>query len=221
MKIASHQKDKVEQQIVNIIEQKNKGHLSTGLIGTQWLMRTLTDIGREDLAFRIATQKSYPSWGYMLENGATAIWELWNGNTANPKMNSQNHVMMLGDLLIWYYESLLGIKSDAEYTGYRKIVMKPELIQGLNFARGSYRSVYGNITSDWKKDGKSFSWNISVPANTRAIVFVPASSPDRVKEGGRDSDKSEGLRFIRMEGNRAVFEVGSGNYSFRSSSFKL
>ena len=209
--------NKVHRRIVNIIEVENKGHLSTGLIGTQWLMRTLSDIGRSDLAYKIASKKTYPSWGYMFENGATAIWELWNGNTADPKMNSQNHVMMLGDLMIWYYENLLGIQSDYENPGFKRIIMKPELIDGLNYAKGTYKSPYGVIGSDWKRDGKSFNWNITIPANTKAMVYVPANSADKVKEGNTKTSSLRGVKFIKMEGNRALFEVGSGTYTFSSS----
>ena len=86
-----------------------KSHTSTGLVGCEWIMRTLTDNGRPDLAYTIATNKDYPSWGYMIENGATTIWELWNGMTAEPSMNSGNHVMLLGDLMVWYYESILQV----------------------------------------------------------------------------------------------------------------
>ncbi|RYG01943.1 MAG: alpha-rhamnosidase, partial [Chitinophagaceae bacterium] len=120
--------EKVFKNITYTVEVTNNGHLSNGLVGIQWLMRCLNDYGRPDLAYTVATKKTYPSWGYMVENGATTIWELWNGNTADPKMNSQNHVMMLGDLLIWYYENLAGIKSaDA---AFKKIIMKPEMING-------------------------------------------------------------------------------------------
>jgi alpha-L-rhamnosidase len=215
--VESENINKIHHQIAQIIEVKNNGHLSTGLIGTQWLMRTLSDMGRPDLAYKIATQKTYPSWGYMIENGATAIWELWNGNTADPKMNSQNHVMLLGDLMIWYYENLLGIKSDYQNPGFKKIIMKPEMINGLNYAKGSYHSVYGLIKSDWKKNGKVFNWNITVPFNTKAMVYVPANSADSVKEGDTTASSANGVKFVKMEGDRAVFEIGSGIYTFSSS----
>lgn len=205
-------KTKVTGQIAHIIEEKNKGHLSTGVIGTNFLMRTLTSIDRADLAYRIATQKTYPSWGYMIENGATAIWELWNGNTAAPKMNSQNHVMMLGDLLIWYYENLAGIKAAAP--GFKKIVMKPEMIKGLDSVNASYHSVYGLIKSSWIRSSTGFKWNISVPANTSARISIPAKSEDEVKESGRKAKDVRELKFIQMDGSRAVFELGSGDYSF-------
>jgi alpha-L-rhamnosidase len=212
--VEEQHKEKVVKQICYIIEEKNKGHLSTGVQGTNFLMRTLTAIGRSDLAYRIASQKTYPSWGYMIENGATAIWELWNGNTAAPKMNSQNHVMMLGDLLIWYYENLAGIKSAAP--GFKEIVMKPELIEGLDKVNGEYNSVYGLIKSSWTKSATDFKWNITIPANTTARINIPAKSVGRVKEGKDKATDVKGLKFIKMDNNRAVFELGSGDYSFVS-----
>ncbi|TKC63779.1 alpha-rhamnosidase [Pedobacter hiemivivus] len=212
--VEERHKEKVVKQICYIIEEKNKGHLSTGVQGTNFLMRTLTAIGRSDLAYRIASQKTYPSWGYMIENGATAIWELWNGNTAAPKMNSQNHVMMLGDLLIWYYENLAGIKAGAP--GFKEIVMKPELIEGLDKVNGEYNSVYGLIKSSWTKSATDFKWNISIPVNTTARINIPAKSVGQVKEGKDKATDVKGLKFIKMDDNRAVFELGSGDYSFVS-----
>lgn len=215
--VEDQEREKVVKQICYIIEEKNNGHLSTGIIGTNFLMRTLTDAGRADLAYRIASQKTYPSWGYMIENGATAIWELWNGNTAAPKMNSQNHVMMLGDLLIWYYENLAGIK--ALTPGFKEIIMKPELINGLDHVDATYQSVYGLIKSNWIKTGKKFSWNIRIPANASARISIPAKSVGDVKESGRQVKDVDGLKFIQMEGGRAVFELGSGEYSFVAEQF--
>jgi alpha-L-rhamnosidase len=201
--------------ITDLIEIKNKGHLSTGVIGIQWLMRTLTENGRSDLAYRIATNTSYPSWGYMVENGATTIWELWNGNTAAPNMNSYNHVMMLGDLLVWYYENLAGIKS--HQPGFKQIVMKPEMINGLDFVNAAYQSVYGEIKSEWKRENKNLIWNITIPGNTSAIVYIPASSQNTITESGEKAASVKGIKFIKMEGSGAVYEIGSGAYSFTSS----
>ncbi|WP_114782522.1 glycoside hydrolase family 78 protein [Botryobacter ruber] len=200
--------------IVNIIEVQNKGHLSTGVVGTQWMMRSLTDYGRPDLAYKLATTNTYPSWGYMVANGATTIWELWNGNTAAPNMNSYNHVMMLGDLVIWYFEDLAGIKSSREQTGFKQLEMKPQVVDGLDFVNASYHSIHGEIKSDWKKEKKRFTWNITVPGNTKAVVYIPASSEKSVTEGGKAAASASGVKFLRMEGDRAVFEVGSGTYSF-------
>ncbi|MBK6936897.1 MAG: family 78 glycoside hydrolase catalytic domain [Chitinophagaceae bacterium] len=113
-------REKVFANIYTKIRIESKGHISTGLIGTQYLFRGLTEYNQKELAFMLASNNTYPSYGYMAANGATTIWELWNGNTANPSMNSQNHVMMLGDLLIWYYENLAGIRSDKTEVGFKK-----------------------------------------------------------------------------------------------------
>ncbi|HJT74078.1 MAG TPA: family 78 glycoside hydrolase catalytic domain, partial [Chitinophaga sp.] len=99
--VPADKKQQVFDSITACIMNKYGGHISTGVVGTQWLMRGLSRNGKPDLAYLIAADRDYPGWGYMVENGATTIWELWNGNTANPEMNSQNHVMLLGDLLIW------------------------------------------------------------------------------------------------------------------------
>ncbi|MEJ5995020.1 family 78 glycoside hydrolase catalytic domain [Pedobacter sp. Du54] len=201
--------DKVFENIIQTIEITNNGHLSNGLVGIQWLMRCLNDYGRPDLAYTIATKKTYPSWGYMVDNGATTIWELWNGNTSDPKMNSQNHVMMLGDLLIWYYENLAGIK--AESAAFKKITMKPEMIRGLNSVTASYDSPYGLIKSSYGKTDKQFIWNLTIPANTTAEVYIPTTSRENVSEKFGDI---KDLKFIKMEKDRALYELGSGNYSF-------
>ncbi|MDB5190450.1 MAG: Bacterial alpha-L-rhamnosidase [Segetibacter sp.] len=205
-------KEAVFKHITDKIMIENNGHISTGVIGTQWLLRWLTYNGRADIAYRLASNRTYPSWGYMAENGATTIWELWNGNTANPRMNSQNHVMLLGDLIVWYYENLGGIK--AAEPGFKKIEMKPSFVEGLNYVNASYHSINGLIKSEWR-EGVKWSWNITIPGNTKAIVYIPAP-PNFITEGGKDAAKADGVKFLRMEGNNAVFEVGSGTYTFRT-----
>lgn len=203
--------------IVNKIEQEYKGHISTGVIGTQWLMRGLSRWGKPELAFHIAANRDYPSWGYMIDRGATTIWELWNGDTANPAMNSHNHVMLLGDLLIWYYEDLAGIRSSTAYPGFKQVIMQPVLPSGLQTVNASYQSIHGTIKSEWKNTADKFTWNISVPGNTTALVYIPATAAAQVIESGNPATKAAGVKWLRMEGNRAVFEIGSGNYEFESS----
>ena len=204
----------VFENIKNKTNDEFQGHLSTGLIGGQWLMRGLTDNGSPELAYKIATNTTYPSWGYMVKNGATTIWELWNGNTADPAMNSGNHVMLLGDLIIWYFEDLGGIK--AIQPGFKKIKMNPILPERLNFVNVSYQSLYGLIKSNWKKNGKQFNWEITIPENSKAEVYIPASSMNKVLENKKTLDSFQEIKFLRMEKGRAVFEVGSGSYEFES-----
>lgn len=203
----------VFENIVKKITNENKGHISTGVIGTQYLMRGLSNNGRPDLAFQLATNTSYPSWGYMAENGATTIWELWNGDTANPAMNSQNHVMLLGDLLIWYYENVLGIK--AAKPGFKQIGMKPDFDNPLNQATGSFRSNYGLIKSSWKKEKGVLQWDIQVPGNTSALVYFPTADKRRIRENKQIVEDQDGLRYLKEENGQSVFEVGAGTYRFR------
>lgn len=213
--------DNMREGIYNNIEHKiwseNHGHLSTGVIGVQWLMRTLTNYDHPDLAYTLASDTSYPSWGYMVKHGATTIWELWNGNTADPKMNSQNHVMLLGDLLTWLYEDMAGIKSDSIQTGFKKIIMQPSPVDGLDYVNASYESIHGLIKSDWKNEIDRFVWNVTIPANTKAILYIPASDEKSILESNKALSATDGVKFLRMEGKKAVIEVGSGEYSFVSN----
>lgn len=212
---------KVFKNIADKILVENNGHISTGVIGTQWLMRWLTKYNRADIAYKLASNTSYPSWGYMVKNGATTIWELWNGNTANPRMNSQNHVMLLGDLLIWMYEDLAGIHSDANDVAFQKIIMKPSFDVNLDFVKASHRSPYGTIESYWKKENGKLSWNVSVPGNATAVVYLPVKESVEVNEGNGPASSSKGVKFLKMENGNAVFEIGSGEYSFSVNDYRV
>ena len=176
--------DDVVRNAVSTIILKNKEQICCGVIGVQWLMRELSRKGYSDVAFALATNKKYPSWGYMVEQGATTIWELWNGDKASPKMNSGNHVMLLGDLITWCYENLGGIRSDRKQDGigYRKIIMKPNFeIQNLDWVRSSYMTPYGKVESKWKKTITHLEWEVIIPCNTVAELTMPDGT---VKELG-------------------------------------
>ncbi|HEX9048124.1 MAG TPA: family 78 glycoside hydrolase catalytic domain [Verrucomicrobiae bacterium] len=201
-------KARVFAHLVENIEKTTRGHIGTGLIGGQYLNRVLSDNGRPDLAYTIASQKDYPSWGYMVEQGATTIWELWNGNTADPTMNSGNHVMLVGDLVIWLYEYLAGIAPDDAQPGFKHIVMHPRLVGDLTFVKAFHNSLYGTIGSEWHRDGAKFDWQIEIPPNTTATVYVPATKLENVQV--RDAKP------FRFENGSAVFELGSGKYHFVS-----
>ena len=168
--------------ILGKTENEFGGHVPAGVVGIQQLMRTFTDRGRADLALKLATNDTYPSWGYMVRNGATTIWELWNGNTADPSMNSGNHVMLLGDLIVWCYEYLAGIR--AVEPGYSKIQIKPTFIDGLDTVRCAYESVSGRIESNWQRDGDKMIGEILIPANTTAEVWLPTADGYEVRTYG-------------------------------------
>ena len=209
-------RSKVFDNIIYKIADIYKNHISTGLVGGQWIMRTLTDNGRPDVAFDFATNKTYPSWGYMIEKGATTIWELWNGDNADPLMNSGNHVMLLGDLIIWYYEDLAGIKADLSRPAFKHIIMKPFPIDNLNFVKASHLSMYGLIKSEWHLNDTMFNWDITIPANTTATIYIPAGKEDDVTENGKRTSGAEGVKFVKLEVGRAIYEISSGSYHFNS-----
>lgn len=200
------------------IENETKGHIGVGLIGAQWLVRLLSDRGRTDVAYRMTTEETYPSWGYMIRKGATTIWELWNGDTADPSMNSHNHLMMVGDLGAWMYGYLGGIRSDPEKPGFRHILIRPHMPDGLAFTRASFRSQYGNIATAWRRSGAGVELDVRIPPNTTASLMIPASGSGAVTESGVPAKSARGVRFERMESGLAVFTLGSGNYRFHSSS---
>lgn len=198
---------KVFDNIIKKTEEDFGGHVSTGVLGIQHLMRGLSEYGRVDMAWKIATNETYPSWGYMVKKGATTIWELWNGDTADPAMNSANHVMLLGDLIIWYYEDLAGIKCDPASVAYKKLIMAPVFPEGLDSVSASYESVYGEIKSAWTKKDGVFTWDITIPGNTSALVRIP-------KELGIKHINQPGIKKVTDTAGYTEIEIGSGTYNF-------
>ena len=176
-------KQKVFATLIDNIENVTNKHIGTGLIGGQWLNRVLSDNGRSDLSYIFASNTDYPSWGYMVSKGATTVWELWNGNTADPAMNSGNHVMLVGDLAIWYYEYLAGIKADPEKPGFEHIIMKPCPVGNLKFVKASINSVRGPIRSEWTRNGSRFHWEIEIPVGSTATVTVPGGETKTIPSG--------------------------------------
>lgn len=205
--------------LVDEIMVKQKGHPSVGLVGMQWLMQVLTDAGRADVAYTIATRTTRPSWGYMISKGATTSWERWDTDIQDGGMNGESQKILSGNFEAWVYQALGGINYDPERPGFKHVVLHPRPVGDLTFTRASHRSLYGPIASDWKIDNNAFLWTIAVPPNTTATVFVPANNPASVTEGDAPTDRAVGVRFLRMDGASAVYSVGSGTYSFRSTSW--
>jgi alpha-L-rhamnosidase len=221
--------------LVDNIEHVTNGHVGTGLVGAQFLMRTLTENGRADLAYKIATEPTYPGWGYMVAKGATTVWELWNGDTADPAMNSGNHVMQIGDLAVWMYEYLAGIRPDPANPGFRHILIHPYPAGDLAFVRASHQSPYGKIATAWKRESGTFTLSVSIPPNTTATVWMPLTEHHAVNisqepmgeatihipgksaitESGIPVAHARGIRYLRTEGDSALFEIESGDYVLR------
>jgi alpha-L-rhamnosidase len=183
------------------------GHLSTGFLGTPFLLFALADNGHADIAYRLLLSQSYPSWGYMLSKGATTWWERWNSDTGDPAMNSYNHYAF-GSVVAWVYRNVAGIDTTAAAAGFKHIVVHPRLDPRITQAHGEYDSVFGRITTDWHGTASGpFSLDVTIPANTSATVYLPAIPHAQVRESGQ-------VVPARTEGSSYVIDVGSGTYRF-------
>ncbi len=198
-----------------------KYSLMTGFIGTAWISKALSDNGFVEQAYKLLQNEQYPSWLYPIDQGATTIWERLNGYTVengfggNNSMNSFNHYSF-GAVGQWLMAYSLGIQRDEP--GFKKFILQPEPDPSgkCTWAKGYYDSMYGRIKSSWKVGNGILTYNTTVPANTTAILYLPATSEKGITEGGKPAGKSKGVTFIRMENGKAVYELVSGNYSFIS-----
>jgi len=222
MAIAFELLDKQKQQLAakHLVEniEKRNWHLSTGFLGTKDLMLVLAKIGRNDVAYRLFHNDTFPSWGFSIKQGATSIWERWDGWTPekgfqDPGMNSFAHYSF-GAVGQWMFENIGGIRTDGP--GFKRIIIRPCPDGKLTFAKTSYNSIHGRIATNWKLQGKQLRVSVSIPANTTATVYIPATRADDVLEGDKPANKANGVRFLRMEAAEAVYEVQSGNYVFVS-----
>ena len=195
------------------------GHLSTGFLGTPYLLPALTQSGQNDVAYSLMMSKTFPSWGYEVSMGATTMWERWDslladGTPSDLGMNSFNHYAFgaVGD---WMYQNIGGISSTS--AGYKHSLIAPNPGGGLTFAKVSHDSVYGTVASDWTLEGNRLALSVDVPANTTATVRIPARNVHEVQEGGSAASGATGISGITMDGSDAVVEVGSGHYDFTTS----
>ncbi|HEY3372960.1 MAG TPA: family 78 glycoside hydrolase catalytic domain [Prolixibacteraceae bacterium] len=197
-------------QLLLEIFNRHQGHLSTGIFATKFMFDFFRQENRNDVSYTVANQRSFPGWGNMLANGATTLYESW---TYPDTVNSQNHPMF-GSISEWFYKSLLGINAKAP--GFTRFEIKPQPAGDLMWAKGYYDAVVGRISSDWKIEGTRFLLQVTVPANTQAILYVPSLPKQTLLESGQPALKSTGLKWIEYRDGYAVFEAGSGNYSFES-----
>ena len=193
--------------MVEIIVDDNKSHFDTGIFGTRITLDLLTAGGRGDVAYALMNQRTQPSFGWQLAQGATTLWENWNGES------SHNHAMF-GGVCQWFYRSLAGINPDPERPGFKHVVVRPYLLGDLTWVKAKYNSGYGEISSEWSRRGSGLQMQIVIPANSTATVWIPVSDPSRVTESGRPLEKALQVRSVRVTGESVTCEVGSGSYEF-------
>jgi alpha-L-rhamnosidase len=192
-------RERVAERLVADIE-RHDWHLTTGFIGVGLLCPVLAEAGYADIAYRLLLNETFPSWGYSIRHGATTIWERWDGWTEErgfqtPLMNSFNHYS-LGSVVQWLYEYVAGIRPARP--GYEHVLIAPSP-GPLEWARASYRSVRGSITSAWRQDGDTFRLDVEVPANVTATVVLPDGERCDVGSGRRSfsAARSSQREFVR------------------------
>lgn len=192
------------------IEEYN-GSLSTGIQGTNRMMLTLADENQLDLAYDLLTKRSVPSWGYMIDQGATTIWERWDGYVEgrgfqNPGMNSFNHYAF-GAIGEWMYRNIVGINPDPSSPGYKHIVLKPRPGGDLKSAHGQLETLFGMIESSWRIQLGKLNYSCTVPSNTNATLYLPTSNPDSL-------NGSQEVEPVSENSDCVIFELEPGHYFF-------
>lgn len=170
---------------------KHDSHLTTGIFGTKYVMELLTRNGASDLAYDIAVKTDFPSWGFMIANGATTLWELWN-KREGPSMNSHNHPMF-GSVGSWLYKALAGINLAPGSTGFEKVLIVPQMVRDLTHASGSTVTVRGEVACAWSRTERTVRVEVTVPAGSEAEIVIP-------KLGIRDVKLTEGGLTVWMDG---------------------
>ncbi len=214
--------DKAKKKALEVLKDeiylKHKGHLSTGIFATKMMLEYLSEKGLDETNYTIINQKEYPGYGYMIDNGATTLWENWSFK----KHDSKNHPMF-GSVSEWFYKSILGIQQTENAVAFSEIVIKPSMVHGLSWAKGHYHSIRGKIGSHWWKFGDDIFMHIEIPANTKAMVYIPFYSKSRpaiyennqliIKNGTPENMPPE-ITFIKSTKKHVLLEVGSGQYEF-------
>ncbi|MDD2315364.1 MAG: family 78 glycoside hydrolase catalytic domain [Proteiniphilum sp.] len=206
-------RSRVLNNLVNDVK-KHDYHLTTGNLCTKYLLEVLTENGFADVAYKIATQKTYPSWGFMLANGATTLWERWEYLTGDA-MNSHNHPMM-GSVGSWFYKYILGITPEFDYPGFERFTVKPYIMNGLDFAEGELETIKGTIKTKWKKEGNLFTLDLTVPANTKATIHLPARNQKGITINGKRISNMKGIELVKEIDGYTVVRIGSGNHQLIS-----
>jgi alpha-L-rhamnosidase len=184
--------------------------LSTGIFGTRFLLEELSRNGRGEVALALARRKTFPSWGWMLENGATTLWEHWAGSE---NTYSHNHPMF-GSVSAWFFRWLGGIQPAVDAVGFDRMEIRPQVVSGLQWVKCSHRSIRGMIESNWSTTDTGVSFVFVIPPDTTALLELPARAADELTEGGRAVTDADGIKQLASGPTVRRLQVGSGRYQF-------
>jgi alpha-L-rhamnosidase len=189
---------------------ERKGHIWAGITGGAFLMKTLLEADRVDLMYEMASKQDYPSWGDMLNRGATTFWESWADDDHSKLHSSYLHIGYL------FIPGLAGIRPDPELPGFSSFVIRPAVLadKGLTWVKGSLDTLHGTIESEWRVERGRLTMNVTVPANTTARLYVPTLDAASVRESGKPAASSAGVKPLAGEAGRAVFRLQAGRYAF-------
>jgi alpha-L-rhamnosidase len=203
---------KAAEHLLKLLE-ANNWRLGTGFLGTPYLLAALSETGHSDIAYRLLLTTAYPSWGYLVEHGATTMWERWNGDEkkSDPSMNSYNHYAY-GAVADWIYRYAAGIDTTSSDPGFHTIYLHPNFNPELGQIDFSYDSPYGRIHSSWKVDGKTAVWHLSVPPNTTAELPLSPDQGKRYSINGKPLSESSEIR-ASASGARNVYRFPPGMYT--------
>jgi alpha-L-rhamnosidase len=200
---------KVMNTMLNDIVEKHNEHLTTGYVGTKYIVDLLTQKNHEDLVWKLALKTDFPSWNYALRNGRTTITERWSDG------GSQNHLVLGAAIDPWFYEGLAGINHDENTPGFKKFTIKPFIPDhDLDWVSASLNTMYGMLSSSWHKKQEGLALDIQVPANTRATIHLPVSKGALITEGGEKLSGVKGIKIVTSTETETVVEAGSGSFSF-------
>jgi hypothetical protein len=208
--VEEHQRAALLGKLVDNIERRDN-RVTAGDVGFVFLVRALTEGGRGDVLYDMVCQTNGPGYIDQLLHGATSLTEAWDANPAS----SQNHCM-LGHAEEWFYRGLGGINPDPAGPGFQRIILQPQVVGGLDWVKASYDSIHGRIESRWHRKRDRFTYDVTIPANTTALVYIPAKRTADVTEGGKPARESPGVKLVRFSRGAAVYQIGSGSYSFGS-----
>jgi len=193
----------------------NHGQLGTGFLGTPYLLGALTDTGHLDVAFRLLQSTEYPSWGYLVDHGATTMWERWNSDQmrGDPGMNSYNHYAY-GAVADWIYRYAAGIDTTPDDPGFHTIHLHPNFDRKLGSLDFSYESQYGMIHSAWNVNNNAAQWTLTIPANSKGELPLAVSQKGSFKLDGESLAQSARVRLVREDDGKEVYELPAGSYHF-------
>lgn len=208
--VPEDKKKEVLNTLIHEVKVLHDCHLDTGIVGTRYIFDVLGDNGYDELAYKVVTQRTYPSFGYMIEEGATTLWERWEKLTSTG-MNSHNHIMF-GSVDAWFYKVLVGIKP--KEPGWKKIIFEPHPVGDLKFAKAFLNTIKGEVEINWEKKEDCFTLNVFIPVNCEGEVRIPKIF-DKFVIKEKDKVIYEKFKDLEETEKHVIINVGSGDYSFR------